>query len=227
MFESRQKIETALSSSLIFGLLGNTEREHFISTAISQSWTAGQQIFSMGDTGTSMILVKRGEVRISRPSANGRSIILTDLQPGSVFGEIALLDGGVRSADAIAITNCSLLVFNRREIIRLLRDNWPLAESLLNLLCSRLRSADERIEELALSDIRSRLAKQLIARAHSGPNGGPLRVSDTQGGLAAIVGCTRETINRSLRAWEKAGLVSLSGGRISLLDPVGLTRVTM
>jgi CRP/FNR family transcriptional regulator, cyclic AMP receptor protein len=223
MFESRQKIEAALSSSLIFGLLGTSERERFISSAISQSWSAGKQIFSMGDGGTSMILVKSGEVRISHPSANGRNIILTDLRPGMVFGEIALLDGGVRSADATAITNCSLLVFERREIIRLLKENWQVAESLLKLLCGRLRRADDHIEELAHLDLQSRLARQLIARARSGPSG-DLRVSDTQGALAALIGCTRETVNRCLRNWEKGGLVTIAAGRVSLLDPAGLAR---
>jgi CRP/FNR family transcriptional regulator, cyclic AMP receptor protein len=224
MLETRQQIETALRASFIFPLLAPSEQDRFIAAAIPQSWSADAPIFFMGDAGASMMLVQAGEIRISRPSASGRMIILNELKPGAVFGEIALLDGGERSADATATTNCKLLVFERRSFVTLLDNNWPLAEALLKLVCSRLRRADERVADLVFSDLPGRLAKELLARARPGPNGGPMRVSDTQNILAALVGGSRETVNRCLRNWEKSGLIATANGRISLLDPAGLAR---
>ena len=225
MLESRRQIEAALRASFIFPLLGPTERDLFIGSARSQSWLAGEPIFLMGDSGASMMLVQTGEVRISHPSAGGRTVTLSELKPGAVFGEIALLDGGERSADATAATNCKLLVFERRAFIGLLENNWPLAEALLKLICGRLRRADERIADLAFFDLPGRLAKELLVRARPGPDGAPTRISDTQGVLAALVGGSRETVNRCLRHWEKDGLIAIAEGRISLLDSAGLARV--
>jgi CRP/FNR family cyclic AMP-dependent transcriptional regulator len=225
MAETRQQIEAALRASFIFPVLGPTERERFIASAHSQSWRAGEPIFFMGDIGTSMMLVQTGEVRISYPSADGRAILLSELKPGAVFGEIALLDGGERSANATASTHCTLLVFERRAFMGLLENNWPLAEAVLKLVCARLRRSDERMADLAFFDLPGRLAKELLARARPAPGGGPSRVSDTQGTLAALVGGSRETVNRCLRNWEKEGLIAIAEGRISLLYPEGLVRV--
>jgi CRP/FNR family cyclic AMP-dependent transcriptional regulator len=225
MAETRQQIEAALRASFIFPALGPAERERFISSARQQSWHAGEPIFFMGDIGASMMLVQAGEVRISYPSADGRAVLLAELKPGAVFGEIALLDGGERSADATAVTNCTLLVFERREFVYLLENNWPLAEAVLKLVCARLRRSDERMADLAFFDLPSRLAKALLARAQPGPGGGPLRVSDTQGALAALAGGSRENVNRYLRKWQKDGLIVIAEGRISLIDPEGLARI--
>ena len=225
LVESRQQIETALRASFIFPLLRPAEQDRFIASAAPQSWAADETIFLMGDAGASMMLVQSGEVRISRPSPGGRMMILNELKPGAVFGEIALLDGGERSADATAITNCKLLVFERRAFMTLLEENWPLAEALLRLICARLRNADERVADLAFFDLPGRLAKELLARARPGPKGGPPRLTDTQSILAALVGGTRETVNRCLRNWQKAGLIAIADGRITLLDPAALSRI--
>ena len=141
-----------------------------------------------------------------------------------MFGEIALLDGGERSADATAATNCTLLVFERRDFVALLEHNWPLAEAVLKLVCGRLRRSDERMADLAFFDLPGRLAKTLIARARPAPGGGPSRVSDTQGVLAGLIGGSRENVNRYLRRWEKEGLIAIAEGRITLIDPQGLLR---
>ena len=150
--------------------------------------------------------------------------MLAELGPGAVFGEIALLDGGPRTADVAAVTNCTLLVFERRDFVPLLEHNWPLAEAVLKMVCERLRRADAYIADLAFSDLPGRLAKTLVARAHRGP-GGAAVVDDTQGALAAMIGGSREAVNRCLRKWEKAGLIAMSAGRIVLADPEACARL--
>jgi CRP-like cAMP-binding protein len=150
--------------------------------------------------------------------------VLAEFGPGAVFGEIALLDGGLRSADATALTDCTLLVFERRDFLPLLERNWRLAEAVLRVVCGRLRRADAYIAELAFSELPVRLARTLIARAQRDPGGGPAWVGDTQGALAAMVGGSREAVNRCLGKWQRAGLVTVSEGRISLPAPDDLAR---
>jgi CRP/FNR family transcriptional regulator, cyclic AMP receptor protein len=225
MVENRREIEEALRGSFLFPLLDPEERGRFLAAARPRSWRAGAPIFALGDPGTSMMLVRGGTVRISYPSPEGRSFTLAELGPGTVFGEIALLDGGPRSADASAAVDCTLLVFERRDFLPLLEHNWRLAEAVLRMVCERLRRADAYIADLAFSELPERLAKTLIARARPGPKGGAAFVTDTQGSLAAMIGGSREAVNRCLRKWEKQGLVAMSGGRIALADPDGLALV--
>jgi CRP-like cAMP-binding protein len=222
MAESRREIEEALRGSFLFPLLGPSERDRFIAAAHPRSWRAGAAIFVMDDPGTSRMLVRTGAVRIGYPTPEGRTFLLAELGPGAVFGEIALLDGGPRSADATAATDCTLLAFERRDFLPLLEHNWPLAEAVLRVICGRLRSADAHIADLAFSDLPGRLAKTLIARAHPAPGVGPHTVTDTQGALAAMVGGSREAVNRCLRKWQKDGLVAIGDGRIVLPDPEAL-----
>ena len=224
MAESRREIVAALRGSFLFPLLEPQERDRFIAAARPRSWRAGASIFALGDPGSSMMLVRTGTVRIGYPSPEGRSFLLAELGPGAVLGEIALLDGGPRSADASAGTDCTLLVFERRDFLPLLERNWRLAEAVLRVICARLRRADAYIAELAFSDLPVRLAKTLIARAQPTADGDAY-VSDTQGALAAMVGGSRETVNRCLRKWQKAGLVAIADGRIYISDPKGLRQV--
>jgi CRP/FNR family transcriptional regulator, cyclic AMP receptor protein len=223
MTENTREVEGALRSSFLFPLLDPEERGRFLAAARAKSWRAGAPIFRFGDPGTSMMLVRSGTVRISYPSPEGRSFTLAELGPGAVFGELALLDGGPRSADAVAAFDSTLLVFERRDFLPLMEHNWRLAEAVLRMVCERLRRADAYIADLAFSELPERLAKTLIARA--APRGKTRYVSDTQGSLAAMIGGSREAVNRCLRKWEKAGLVAMSGGRIALTDPAGLALV--
>ncbi len=223
---SAPEIEKALDASFIFQLLSEAERERFIGSARLRSYRAGEVVFHMGDPGDSMMLIETGEVCISYPAEDGRVAVLSELKPGSVFGEIALLDGEPRSAAASAATNCTLIVFERHAFLEMLRANWALAEAVLKLICARLRRSDARMADLAFSDLPGRLARTLIARAKPAPGGGLLRLSDSQSALATLAGGSRENVNRWLRKWHKEGLIAIADGRISVLDPQGLLRAT-
>ena len=154
------------------------------------------------------MLVRTGSVRISHPSTEGRSFLLAELGPGAVFGEIALLDGGPRSADVTAVSRRTLLVFERRDFVPLLEHNWPLAEAVLKMVCERLRRADAYIADLAFSDLPG-AARQDAGRPRPARAGRRSRRSTTrQGALAAMIGGSREAVNRCLRKWQKTGLIA-------------------
>jgi CRP-like cAMP-binding protein len=181
-------------------------------------------IFITGDAGESLMGILQGYVRITRPTVDGGQLIIADFGPGEVFGEIALLDGQGRSADATALTNCEMVVVERRDLIALLERRPAFALSLLSLVSGKLRQADQRSSDFLFLDLSARLAKALLARAGDGKGLPPVgaKISLTQGELALIVGGTRPNVNRLLKEWQRSGLVDQRKGWIVIVQPAQL-----
>ena len=129
------------------------------------TYAPGQAIFRKGDAGLGLFAVLSGLVRISLPSENGRELVLRLIGPNEVFGEIALLDGGQRTADASAAANCHLLFLDRRDFLAALADEPGFGIKLLAFLCRRLRQTSEQVEDLTFADPSIRLAKALLQLA--------------------------------------------------------------
>ncbi len=182
---------------------------------------AGEVIFRRDDPGASMLAIIAGEVRIVLPGADGRDQVIKLLRPGEVFGDIALLDGGPRTADAIAETNGRLLIVGRRDLLRILKDDDELALRIIVLLCERLRSTDRLLEMMLFHGTSARLASVILDLSSDRPG---RRVDITQRALGEIVGAARETVNKKLREWQEQGAISLEPGRITVLDPASLER---
>ncbi|WP_426441586.1 Crp/Fnr family transcriptional regulator [Bradyrhizobium genosp. P] len=183
----------------------------------------GTTIFSKGDAGTSLIAVISGTVKISISSPDGRNAILNLIEAGEIFGEIALLDGLSRTADATANTNCELFVIDRREFIPFVRSQPTLAMKFIELLCARLRWTSDQVEQVILQDLPGRLASALLRlsdKHKSAPQG--RTISITQQEISEMVGMTRESINKQLRAWAARGWVRLEHGAIVVLKPDAL-----
>jgi CRP/FNR family transcriptional regulator, cyclic AMP receptor protein len=121
----------------LFGKLSAREIEALISYSRVQRCLAGRQIFAKGSPGQSLMAVLRGSVKISSLSESGREIVFTIFNAGEIFGEIAILDGDERSADATALTDCELLVLNRRDILPVLENRADLCTILLKVLCRK------------------------------------------------------------------------------------------
>ena len=216
--------EKLLGGSLIFKALDEVARRELASYAQMRQIRAGTPIFHAGDPGSSLMAIATGTVRISMLTPTSREVVLAELGAGDVFGEVALLDGGERSADATAITNCSLAVLERRSVVRLLESQPRLAIRLIELLCARLRRSDARMLELSFLDLPSRLARTLI-RATTPQDGGarPLgKLALSQTVLANMVGSSRENVNRCLRGWQKGGVIDLRDGWVVILDRAAL-----
>jgi CRP/FNR family transcriptional regulator, cyclic AMP receptor protein len=208
-----------LANCVLFRGLVTGERDAVVARARIRHFAAGDTIFLMGSPGNSMMAVLRGTVRISVPSPEGREIVLAILQPGEVFGEIALLDGKERTADARAMTACDLAVVERRDVMEFLErqpDAWP---RLVEVLCRRLRATDLHMAEVAMQPLPVRLAKVLLRIAHSGTLGRPAdRVQVSQRDLGNIVGAARESVNKCLSEWQRSGWVRIEGMSITISD---------
>jgi CRP/FNR family transcriptional regulator, cyclic AMP receptor protein len=183
----------------------------------------GATIFSRGDPGTSLFAVISGTVKISISSTEGRNAIFNFIGAGEIFGEVAVLDGQARTADAIANTNCEIFIIDRREFLPFVRSQPALAMKFIELLCTRLRWTSDQVEQVILQNLPGRLASALIRLTEKhkpAPAGRTIAV--TQQEISEMVGMTRESINKQLRVWAARHWVRLEHGAIVVLDAASL-----
>jgi CRP/FNR family transcriptional regulator, cyclic AMP receptor protein len=210
-----------LQKCMLFAVLDEKGRHEIAAHAHSRSFAAGQSICRLGDRGDTMMAVAVGTVRVSLPSAMGKQLILADLPPGELLGEIALLDGRPRSANATALTNCQLVILERRDVLPFLERNPAACLKLMEMLCGRLRRSDERLYDIAFFDLPVRLAKTLLHCVRQGE--GETKLSQSQHELAELAGGTRENVNRCLRGWQRQGILDLKDRWTIILKPDALS----
>jgi CRP/FNR family transcriptional regulator, cyclic AMP receptor protein len=226
----RDAKRAALMVSPLFDAMQPTELDGILNFASERRYRRGQTIFQRGDDGSALMAVLRGRVRISSVSGEGKEVTLNVISPGEIFGEIALLDGQPRSADASAIEETLLLVVERRHFLPFVRQNVDLVLRLLSVLCGRLRQTSTALEEIALLDLPVRLARVLLKLAvdygRPGPGGTRIDLKLSQRDLSNLVAASRESVNKQLRAWRQHNVVDLEDGFIVLRRPAELERLT-
>ena len=186
----------------------------------------GASIFCKGDPGNSLFAVISGTVKISISSPDGRNAILNLIGPGEIFGDIAVLDGAPRSADATANTNCEFFVIDRREFLPFVRSQPALSMKFIELLCARLRWTSEQVEQIILQNLPGRLASALIGLTEKRKlEPANHTIAITQQEISEMVGMTRESINKQLRAWANRNWVRLEHGAIVVLDAESLREI--
>ncbi|MFY9625556.1 MAG: Crp/Fnr family transcriptional regulator [Rhodoplanes sp.] len=171
---------------------------------------AGQTLFVKGDPGDALYGVRRGQIRIETGTTAGERLTIEVFGAGDLFGEIAVLDGRPRTADAVAQEDAELFVLPRADFLKTLESDGRLAIRIIELLCARLRSTNERTEEMMVLPLSVRLARRLDALVQD--FGAEVQI--TQDELAGLVGVTRESVNRQLQEWRASGIVTLGRGRI-------------
>jgi CRP/FNR family transcriptional regulator len=187
-------------------------------------------IFHAGDPGDALFLIISGEIKISLPSETGDEAILASLRPGDVFGELALLDGAPRSATATALVATETVVLPRSAFRELVATEPAVRDALLASLAGELRRLTMHVEELHFLDMTGRVAARLVRL--TGEVGRPdddgfihLPSTLTQGELAAMVGSTRQTVNKLLGQCADDGLIRLDRTGIVIIDLAGLVEM--
>jgi CRP-like cAMP-binding protein len=210
-----------LSSHEFFRGLPSETLDKLVAHARTIEYGAGKRIFSKGDAGQGLLASLAGLVKICVSSGEGREIVLNLIGPNEVFGEIALLDGGPRTADAIAVTRCKLLVLDRRDLLPLLHQQPVMCIRLLETMSRRLRQTSEQVEDLSFEGVPLRLAKALLrlADVQDTARMPKPRILITQKALGQTVGLSRESINKHLQAWRQAGIITIDKGACVLLEP--------
>jgi CRP-like cAMP-binding protein len=210
----------------VFGQLDPAQLKRLVSYARMRRVGAGTTIFAKGDPGAALFAVCAGSVKIAVPSIDGREAMFNMLHLGEIFGEIALLDGQPRTADAIAMSDCELMVIERRDFMSFVHGDPNVALKLIELLCARLRVASEHLEEVVFLHLPARLARILLRLSEpDGSGGGKRNLQITQREVSHMLGSTRESVNKQLRAWAKRKWIALNRGGIAVLAPKALAAI--
>lgn len=209
----------AISTNPLFSGLGQDTIAKIAELTVQVHLSEGETLFLKGDPGDALYCVRRGRIHIMATTAAGKHLILNVLGSGDVFGEIALLDGRARSADAVAGEATDLLTIRRSDFLDLLRRQPEIALKLIELLCERLRWTSDRMEEVSLLPLPARLARRLLKLADD--FGEEIEISQEE--LSTLVGVARETVNRQLQIWRKTGIVDLGRARVIIKDQPRLT----
>lgn len=206
----------------IFGILGPELLQQLRSHARLKTIERGVTVFSKGDPGTSLFAILEGQVKVISFSAHGKYAVFNVLSAGDIFGEIALLDGGDRTAEVVTITDCKLIVIERRDFLPLVHSRPEVAQKLIEVLCERLRNTSRQVEEVMFLDLAAKLARTLLRLRD---NAGGQKIALTQSELAQIIGASRESTNKQLRDWENLNWIHLERGEIVLIDTKSLAAV--
>ena len=184
----------------------------------SRAFKRGDTIFAKGDAGNRLYFVASGTVKIGVSSADGRGAVFNLIDAGEIFGEIALLDGLERTADATANSDCELLVVERKDFIPFLKSQPALAASLIEMLCARIRWISDHVEQVIFPELSGRLAKALLRMMDKQGATAVPKIVITQQDLSDMVGMSRESINKQLQEWVEQKLVRLQRGEINLIN---------
>lgn len=174
-------------------------------------------IYMEGDIPSNAYVLLRGRVDICLLSRDGRELLLHRLGPGALFGEGELLDGQPRSALAIARTRSQLLAIPRDALLHVARSNPDLAHYIIAVLSQRSRNMVETVKEIGFFGMSARLARILLSMDDEQRRCGIVHVNQHE--LASAVGCTRQSVTRTIAEWRRLGYVSTGRGYIRILDP--------
>jgi CRP-like cAMP-binding protein len=202
----------------LFGGLKDEELEELAGLMQMRRYKRGSFIVLAEEQGDEFFVIRKGRVKVNIVHADGREIILSLLDQGEVFGELALLDGRPRSANVVALETTELAVLRRESFVKLLHENPRIAVPLLAELAGRLRRTDVQIEGLALMNVASRLARTIlqlvVEKGRETEEGMLLEKRPTHQELARMTGTTRETVTRVMGRLEREGYICCQGRRI-------------
>jgi len=210
-----------LKMNSMFADLGADELQRIAGLCHTQQLGAGETLFQKGDAGDALYGMRRGQIRIETGASDGSRLTLNFMGSGDLFGEVAVIDGQTRTADATAGEASELFVLRREDFLAFLEREPKVAIKIMMLLCQRIRWQSERMEESMLQPLPVRLARRLCALADD--FGSEVHISQEQ--LGIFVGAARESVNRQLQLWRKDGILDLQRGRILLQNLNRLTSV--
>jgi CRP/FNR family cyclic AMP-dependent transcriptional regulator len=211
---------TILERTRLFRGLPPATIDRISALSTRRSYGTGAIVFSQADPGDALYGVVRGKIRISASSPDGREMFLNIMEPGDTFGEIALLDGRHRTATASATSPSELIVIARDHFLYLLESEPKLVSHVVQLLCERIRWTSGLAEESALLSVPERLARRLLSlgKLHGRETSSGVELSISQEDVARFLGLSRQAVNQYLQDWKMQGWLTLSRGKIVIVD---------
>lgn len=206
----------------LFAELSADELERIAAVAVPRSFPRGVRVFHEGDHSDACYVVRSGDLRVTREHSDGRAIALATLGPGDFFGELAMLDGGTRSASVETLSDAQLLAVPASDMRRVIAEHGDIAAKLIVALAKRVRETNERVSRQSFQTVPSRVAgvlSQLISEEVGPGSRDGITVRMNQSDLAQLAGTSRESVSRFLATLERAGVVAVGRGRVTVLEP--------
>ncbi len=209
---SKDRLVDWLGKTSLFGTLDPEERRTVALEMREVQFAPGQIVFGRGDPGREIYFVAEGRVRLSVLTAEGRELSFAHAEPGQIFGEIAVLDGGVRTADATAVSKVVAHSLSKSALMRLVETSTRVREAVVRFLCQRVREADQQLEGIALYPIEARLARFFLAAARQKPEAKSMKrvtldMAISQSELALLIGASRPKVNAALALLQDSGAI--------------------
>mgnify|MGYP001411992876 CR=1 FL=1 len=206
----------------IFSDLSEKECESLRPIFKPRNYLKNSMIILEEEYGDLVFVVKTGTIKITRVNDEGKEVILALLGPGEMFGELAILDGEARSANALAQENCELLAINKEDFLDLLKNYPSVSYNVMCELAKRLRKSDQQIEALSLSDAEHRIGVSLLNLAEDMGviRKGKVTIQNLpfQQDIANMAGTSRETVSRVLKILENKNMIFKEGHTLIIPD---------
>ncbi|MDC1050989.1 Crp/Fnr family transcriptional regulator [Candidatus Marinimicrobia bacterium] len=211
-----------MSSVSIFDSLSDEKISALEKIVSVRDYPKGSMIILEEEFGDIVFIIKSGTVKITRVNDEGKEVILAMLGESEIFGEMALIDGEARSANALAQEDCQLIAISSEDFISILKDNFSVSLSLMGELAKRLRKSDQHIEALSLNDAEHRIGVSILNLAEEIGviRRGKVTIENLpfQQDIANMSGTSRETVSRILRLFEDRSLISKDGHKVLIPD---------
>jgi CRP/FNR family transcriptional regulator, cyclic AMP receptor protein len=221
MAEGAERRRKLIERVPLFVRLAPEQLDALTGVTTTRRLAAREELFHKGDPAAQVYVVASGRLKVATTSSSGDDVTFNLLGEGEVVGELPLLTGGRRTGTVSALEPSELLVLERRDFLRFLREQPEAASALLVVLAERLTRISEFVEDTIFLKLPARLAKKLLHLAESygeeAQDGTLLQLRLSQGELADLVGTSRESVNKQIRAWTEEGVVRMERGSITIL----------
>ena len=201
--DRKNKLKSLSSNTWMSGLPPEALNELLIAARF-RNYSANQCLQTKGELAGVLYGVLSGEVRISATTSFGEEIVFTRIHPGKWFGEIAILDGGVRTHDAFTTIQSEIAILPKESIIKICEKHPQAYSALVMLLCQHCRQAFAAVDDFLLLSPEQRLGKHIITELDSLESN---RVMISQQELGALIGISRQSTNKILKSWENKGWI--------------------
>ena len=201
-----------------FKNLDATLQQELADLSVIRHFQPGETIFIRGEPGDCIYGIIAGAVRVTTQSLDGRELSLNTMLPGDIGGEIAALDGGVRTATGTALEATTVFVISRHHMRELMVRQPAFALHMIDVLCARVRNTSQQVEDAAFLSLPERLARQLGVMVEVAGHTTPCRIKISQRELASFLNASRQVVNGLLQEWQRLGLISVGRGFVEVGD---------
>jgi CRP/FNR family transcriptional regulator len=221
---SAEQTASLLARTEVFGDLEQRELDEVVQVAVPRRWDRGEVVFREGDDGDTTYLLMSGAILLTREHQDGRVVAIAELRGGDMFGELAMFRGEKRSASAEAVEPTEAVALLAPDVQRLIKQNPDIAAKLLKALAERVSRTTERLLQQSFQTVAGRVASALLSqtaarKAERGDVDGDVLIEATQAEIAGLSGTSRESASRFLATLERAGVVTLGRGKVTVHDP--------